>query len=294
MALRGIQFITFVVCLERFIVCTYTSGNDTIESLVDKSILNLQQIKLKYQSLLIIKKLYGDCLPCRPIEESKYCDCTNAEPMQDCMEFRQAGYIINGIYRLNGPTFNQPTVFCDQTTQGGGWTILLRRQDGSVNFRQNWKGYKHGFGRLTGEFWLGNEIVHDLTKKSVAPKKSELLINMIIKGKNRPRYAKYATFELEEEEDKYTIKFGGASGNATNLAGRDSFENFHNNKKFSTYDMNNDPVSPRDCSNEYGGVGWWFNRCYSTFLTRAYGSVTWYGSAYEYAEFVEMKFRRKI
>ena len=33
-----------------------------------------------------------------------------------------------------------------------------------MDFHLPWGDYKEGFGDLNGEFWLGNEIVHQLTK----------------------------------------------------------------------------------------------------------------------------------
>lgn len=33
--------------------------------------------------------------------------------------------------------------------------VFQRREDGSVNFFRGWEAYREGFGKLTGEHWLG-------------------------------------------------------------------------------------------------------------------------------------------
>jgi len=44
---------------------------------------------------------------------------------------------------------------CDAITAGGGWLVVLRRQDGSADFDRDWVDYENDFGCLTGEFWYG-------------------------------------------------------------------------------------------------------------------------------------------
>ena len=50
------------------------------------------------------------------------------------------------------------------TTGGGGWTVILKRQDNNIDFFNNdWIKYEDGFGNVFGEYWLGLRSIHCLT-----------------------------------------------------------------------------------------------------------------------------------
>lgn len=66
---------------------------------------------------------------------------------------------------LNSPLFSPSQVFCDMETDGGGWTVIQRRKIGLISFSQSWKQYKEGFGSPQGDFWLGNEHIHRLSRR---------------------------------------------------------------------------------------------------------------------------------
>ena len=94
-------------------------------------------------------------------------------------------------------------------TDGGGWTVLQRRQDGSVDFYRGWNDYKSGFGQLTAEFWLGNDKIHRLT----AARPSTLRVEL--EDWNGVRvYAKYGKFYVGNEQAKYRLEVGSYSGTA--------------------------------------------------------------------------------
>lgn len=45
--------------------------------------------------------------------------------------------------------------------------MVQNRYEGSVDFYRDWHDYKHGFGNIGGEFWLGLEKLHILTNYKV-------------------------------------------------------------------------------------------------------------------------------
>ena len=123
----------------------------------------------------------GPCM-CRDhgrLSKKYSCDCQNLQPKRDCLDFKLYGIKINGIYKVHQNILKIIQVFCDQTTDGGGWTLFQRRIDGSVNFFQDWDSYKNGFGQLQNEFWLGNENIFTMSLQGLCPRANELRIDLI-------------------------------------------------------------------------------------------------------------------
>ena len=84
---------------------------------------------------------------------------------KNCAELYKAGKRISGVYTINPDNVGAFDVYCDQKTAGGGWTVFQKRLDGSVDFYRGWDDYKRGFGNLNGEFWLGLDKIHRLSKE---------------------------------------------------------------------------------------------------------------------------------
>eukprot|EP00105_Crassostrea_gigas_P000190 XP_011411909.1 PREDICTED: ryncolin-1-like isoform X1 [Crassostrea gigas] len=197
----------------------------------------------------------------------------------------------NGVYTIYPDMKTKKLVYCDMTTDGGGWTVIQRRMDGSVDFYRSWQSYKNGFGKPQGEYWLGNENIHLLTERT----SQELRVDLQ-KFSGEKAYAKYSTFTVGSESQKYKLTVGGYSGTAG-----DSLE-YQNGMNFSTRDQDNDNAK-KDCAAEYQG-GWWFNICYHAFLNGPYQksakhttlSINWYalGNEHRALKRASMMIRSKI
>jgi len=166
-----------------------------------------------------------------------------------CEDINKAGYDeTQGTVHVINPFDDDKglLVQCDQEMDGGGWTLIQRRYDGSENFEKPWHQYVEGFGEISGEFWLGLENIHKLTRKD----DSELLIELE-DFNGYKKYARYDKFSLGPGGG-YKLKLGLYSGDAG-----DSFS-INNGQHFSTFDEDQDPYYG-SCSVEWGGGGgWWY------------------------------------
>ena len=98
-------------------------------------------------------------------------------------------------------------MFCDHTTDGGSWTVFQRRLDGSVDFFRGWADYKNGFGNRNDEFWLGLHKIHRLTNSDTFKLRVDLE-----DCEGRTRFAKYTSFAISNQANKYKLSLGSYSG----------------------------------------------------------------------------------
>jgi len=42
--------------------------------------------------------------------------------------------------------------------------LMMQKVDNSYFFHKVWADFKAGFGDVTGDYWLGNDQIHELTK----------------------------------------------------------------------------------------------------------------------------------
>ena len=126
---------------------------------------------------------------------------------KNCADKYNSGKRSNGVYSINPDGSGAFSIFCDQTTAGGGWTVFQKRLDGSVDFYLNWINYKTGFGSLNGEFWLGLDKIHRLTNSS----NYKLRVDLEDMSGNTA-YAEYSVFKVGNEATKYQLNVRNYSG----------------------------------------------------------------------------------
>jgi len=208
---------------------------------------------------------------------------------RDCADvIKQDRCSKSGVYSVKIYNTNKTIqVYCDMDTDGGGWTVLQRRIDGSENFYRNWSNYSLGFGNLSKEFWIGNYNIAALTNAGTAYK---LRIDLG-DWTGLYRYAEYDSFKIGGATENFKLSVGSFSGDAGNSL------NYHQNMSFSTYDEKNDMAS-FTCATTFRGA-WWYNACHTSNLNGEYNNtavgrgVVWRAwlELYYSLRFSEMKIR---
>ena len=129
------------------------------------------------------------------------------ETEKSCADLYKFGVRDDGIYTITPDSLGPFQVRCDMQTDGGGWTIFQIRQNSSVNFYRGWKDYKTGFGDLHGNFWLGLDKIHRLTKSG-----QNVLRVDLTDWTDDTAYAKYGSFSVASESDAYRMNYASFSG----------------------------------------------------------------------------------
>lgn len=195
-------------------------------------------------------------------------------PPKSCKEIKAADSTKpSGLYTIASDDARPFKAFCDmQSLRDGGWTVIMRRVDGSVSFSdKKWGDYKTGFGNIVnGNFWIGLENMNALTTPTRG--RIELWIGLKShfpvfpprKASDVYKFALYNNFRVGNKDSQYQLTISGYDQSST--AG-DSLSS-HNGAYFSTPDKDNDGLSMEHeaCAKKYKS-GWWFHNCHDSNLS---------------------------
>ncbi|XP_071837318.1 uncharacterized protein [Apostichopus japonicus] len=126
-----------------------------------------------------------------------------AEYPRDCHEvLSQCPSSRNdGVYVIKPDGYPEPfEVSCNNSLGDGGWTVIQRRKDSSINFNRTWDEYQNGFGFLSNEFWLGNEKISYITNQ----RKYQLRMDLTTES-GCSFFVTYETFRISDSFSHYKL-----------------------------------------------------------------------------------------
>jgi len=131
--------------------------------------------------------------------------------------------------------------------------LIQQNVDGSTFFNRSWAEFKVGFNNSRGNYWLGNELLSQLTANNEYKLKFDLQSR---RNTSNWYSAEYSSFLVLSEASNYSLHVAGYSGNA----GAFDALGYSNGQMFTTYDRDNDAWSRGNCAVNRGG-GFWFKNC---------------------------------
>uniref|UniRef100_A0A8C3XAP4 Angiopoietin like 4 n=1 Tax=Catagonus wagneri TaxID=51154 RepID=A0A8C3XAP4_9CETA len=231
-------------------------------NLVAPETLHSLQTQLKAQNSKI-QQLFQKVAQQQRHLEKQHLRIQNLQSQVDHLAPMHLGHrVANTARRKRLPKMSQPAGPAHNISRlhNGGWTIIQRRQDGSVDFNQPWEAYKDGFGDPKGEFWLGLEKVHRI----MGDRGSRLAVQL----QDWEGNAESLQFpvHLGGEDTAYSLqltvpvasKLGATIDTPRGLS-----------LPFSTWDQDHDLRGDKNCAKTLSG-GWWFGTCSHSNLNGQY------------------------
>jgi len=153
--------------------------------------------------------------------------------------------------------------------------LVQQNLDRSSVFNRSWAEYKVGFNDSRGNYWLGNDLLSQLTLTG----RYKLRFDLQSRTNTSNWYsAEYSSFRVQPESDNYRLQVSRYSGNAgrvSHTSGHDSLS-WQNGMEFTTFDRDNDQHLSWNCAAVTGG-GFWHKDCCYCCVNSDERHFNWYG-----------------
>ncbi|KHN83259.1 IgGFc-binding protein [Toxocara canis] len=199
-------------------------------------------------------------------------NCQYYRPRRHCADlFKYHNIVKSGVYNIrpfssiDGPEADiMISVYCDMTTEGGGWTLMSGSLSDSMS-NKTFDEYVTGFGDpAIKDVWLGLDIIHQMTVNE----DTSLRVNLHycakrLKQKNlkmnipaRSTYCTYPSFKVHNRSRQYVVEIPYACEGTDESNEDDGWVRWDGKygPKFTAYDSAN-----ATCSKFYRNTGWWFD-----------------------------------
>lgn len=169
--------------------------------------------------------------------------CTGRLVFENCCQpkFLRYGQLQPPIYPIRIPPMPRRRVqyaYCDLTSDGGGWMVILRRGFKPLN-GEEWnrfeRRYENGFGKLDKDFWMGLKAIRYLTRQNPVELMVELRKNT--SGQEQSYFAHYNRFSLGSKSSGYALKVGDYDQMKSTLPDSLSHSNGFNFQAQDTWDL---------------------------------------------------------
>ncbi|XP_062505376.1 uncharacterized protein LOC134182065 isoform X2 [Corticium candelabrum] len=240
-------------------------GNDDVR-ITDVSVVPYNELNIECGTGVVGQK--EKCLQERCGEECREAGCVEYINSEGEMDYTCSGTInprdcpcacilennpesVSGVYTISVKDYDFPfDVYCDMTSEGGGWTVFQMRFDGTIDFTRNaFADYEEGFGNARrGEYWLGFERLY-LLLNIHREQKNQLRIE-VEDWEGHKAHSIYQNFELSDGDYKFNAEY--SSGVSTAGDGYSKYS--ENGKAFLAHCSNPDKV---------GGGHWKADGCNS-------------------------------
>jgi len=188
---------------------------------------------------------------------------------RDCTVLHNLGYRDSMVYTIFPMDDSEEgvDVWCDMSTDEGGWTVVVSRQrkDENLDFAQTWRAYADGFGTAPGEYWLGNRYLHALTKDKPQRMRIEVLSMA-----GDMQFAEWSSFSVGDEASKFILELGNYAYPRSTLG---NVFSIYTPNRFSTKDQFNTQSARKYCDPRGHGGWWWYTEyCGSIHPTAPFSS----------------------